>query len=196
MKHFTADTHFNHEKIAKVRGFECAASHDHCMLNNINHTVGQDDELFILGDFAWDKPGKYRLQIKCKNIRFVIGNHDKYEACKNVFGDIRSTISTRVYSANETSYGKAFLCHFPFAYWENSHHNSWHLYGHTHAAREETLDQAFPGRQAMDVGLDNINRLYGAFRPITEHEVFDYMSVLPGHDHVDWYEARRSWRGL
>jgi hypothetical protein len=36
---------------------------------------------------------------------------------------------------------------------------------------EEQLDQWFPGRKAMDVGVDNIYRLTGEWRPISLDEV-------------------------
>jgi hypothetical protein len=38
---------------------------------------------------------------------------------------------------------------------------------------EEQLDQWFPGRKAMDVGVDNIYRLTGEWRPISLDEILE-----------------------
>lgn len=192
MKFFTADCHFGHDKIALVRGFPNSEAHDAVVIAAINSLVCERDTLYILGDFCGNRPGKYRMKINCKDIRYVIGNHDKMQATQNVFGQIHTTLKTRVTAEDGLAYGKAVLCHYPIAYWEGSHNGSWHLYGHTHASREVTLDRAFPGRQAMDVGLDNVKRLYGAYRPINENEVFDYMTARTGHDHKEFYAGQRA----
>jgi len=192
MKWFTADTHFSHDMIAEARGFLNSAEHNAAVIAAINSLVCERDTLFILGDFCWGSPGTYRMRINCKDIRYIIGNHDKFQATQHVFGQMHTTLKTRVVAEDGLAYGKAVLCHYPVAYWEGSHNGSWHLYGHTHAKRELTLDRAFPGRQAMDVGLDNIKRLYGAYRPISENEVFNYMVARTGHDHKEFYAGQRA----
>lgn len=195
MKFFTADTHFDHLNIAQVRGFHDKEEHDAVIIAAINSVVCASDTLFILGDFCWSSPGKFRMRINCKDVRYVIGNHDKIQATQNVFGQIHTTLKTRIVAEDGLRYGKAVLCHFPMAYWDASHNGSWHLYGHCHGSRELTLDWAFPGRQAMDVGLDNAGRLYGCYRPFSEHEVFDYMAARTGHDHKEFYDGQRAGSG-
>lgn len=192
MKWFTSDSHFAHEKIAQARGFSSSEEHDTVIIAAINSLVCERDTLFILGDFCWGRPGKYRMKIKCKDIRYILGNHDKLQETQSVFGQVHTVLKTRIVAEDELAYGKAVLCHFPMAFWDASHNKSWHLYGHTHGSREETLDAAFPGRQAMDVGLDNIKRLYGCYRPINENEVFDYMAARTGHDHKEFYDGQRA----
>lgn len=161
--------------------------HDAMILANINALVGRDDELFIIGDFAWDNPGRYRQQIQCKHVKLIKGNHDKVQKSQNVFGECPDVYRSRAYSKTGGDYVKLYMCHYPTMYWDGSHRGWCHLYGHCHGQREEYLDMLEPERRAMDVGVDNIYRLYGAYRPIAEYEVYEYMARRSGHDDVRFY---------
>lgn len=170
-------------------GALCASEqeHDRMILDNINALVGRDDELFILGDFAFDKPGKFRSQIDCKHIRFVLGNHDRKEKTANVFGQIPEVLRTKAFNRKGTDHVKLYLSHYPTMYWDGSHRGWCHLYGHCHGQREEYLDNLEPQRRAMDVGVDNIYQLYGSYRPIADYEVYEYMARRSGHDDIRFY---------
>lgn len=199
MKYFIADTHFGHDShnggiigmMARVNPsgqlFSCIEEHDHHLLGTINALVGRDDELIIGGDFAWDKPGKYRTKIHCKYARLVLGNHDKKKASLNVFGQTPEVLRTRAYNSSKSDNVKLLISHCPHMYWEGSHKGWAHLYGHMHGQREEYLDAIEPQRRAMDFGVDNLYRLLGEYRPISEVEVYDYMARRSGHDDVRFY---------
>ena len=53
---------------------------DNGIIGNINEVIMPEDELWILGDFAFANNYKklldYRNRINCKNVKFVWGNHD------------------------------------------------------------------------------------------------------------------------
>ncbi len=53
--------------------------------------------------------------------------------------------------------------------------------------REETLDNIYPQRRSMDVGLDNAVKVLGEYRPFSEQEIWDILSVRYGHDRVSFY---------
>lgn len=201
MKWFTADTHFGHENrrgmgiiqmMARVKPngeiFSCAAEHDAYLVNEFNLCFSPGDTLFVLGDFAWDKPGRFRPALKVKHIRCILGNHDKPSKCSQVFGQCFQTLTTKLEGQYKE---KAFLSHYPHAYWDGSHKGHIHLYGHVHGMREATLDELFPERRSMDVGVDNAYRLLGAYRPFSEVEILEIMARRTGHDDVRWYE---DWR--
>ena len=63
------------------------------------------------------------------------------------------------------------LSHYAQAVWNKSHSGSWMLYGHSHATAENWLDQMMPNRFSLDVGVDNIYRLIGEYRPISFEEI-------------------------
>jgi calcineurin-like phosphoesterase family protein len=186
MKWFTADCHFGHEKLAKSRGFTGSEEHDAHLLDILNMLVKRNDELLILGDFAFGNPQKYRLRIACRHVKLIIGNHDKPLASTKTFGDVRQIYTTKVCGQHSV------LCHYPMAFWPASHHGSFHLYGHTHAMRECTLDKAFPGRRSIDVGVDNAKRLFDCYTPFNEQWIYNTLIERESHDLVTYYDAQRA----
>lgn len=186
---FTADTHFGHNNIISKMdrtGFSTIEEHDNHLISQINKYVHKDDTLYILGDFAWKRPQKYRPKIICRNVHLILGNHDKAFASSIVFGDMHHIKIIKLYTKE-----KAVLCHYPIAYWPASHYNAYHLYGHMHAKREETLDRLFPDRRSMDVGMDNAYRLLGEYRPFSEHDITNLLAHKIGHDPVSYYRESR-----
>jgi calcineurin-like phosphoesterase family protein len=196
MKFFIADCHFGHFGIIPMmartypgthRLFESIEAHDDLLIDTINQVVGRNDELHIIGDFSWEKPGKYRQRIKCQHVKLTLGNHDKVQACSNVFGEIPERRRMKVFNLDRTDYIKVVLDHYPGAYWDGSHKGWGLLYGHTHGQREETLEELFPQRRALDVGADNLFLRQGNYGPMPEYKVYDYMAKRSGHDDLRFY---------
>lgn len=197
MKFFMADPHFGHLGIILMMArinpngevFKSVEEHDCFLLDEINRKVGRDDELIILGDFSWEKPGKYRQKIRCKNIKLILGNHDQTAKCVNVFGagNVFQQYATKIHLGDTNNYLNVFCSHYPHAFWEGSHNGWSHLYGHTHGQREDFLDLMLLDRRSLDVGVDNIHRLFGHYGPLTEEDVYHYMARRTGHDDLEPY---------
>lgn len=174
---FTADTHFGHPGILihqskRINAFECIEEMDAQLVDQINATVGRNDELWHLGDFCWQasRAGSYRQRINVRKLHMCRGNHDSNSLRKHV-----SSIKDMVCRKFESK-GKSFkihLCHYPLLSWRALHYGGIHLYGHSHGLYEDQLNQMFPGRRAMDVGVDVIHRLTGEWRPISLDEIID-----------------------
>lgn len=182
---FTADTHFGEgRKFGRFPNVsdDVVKVHDEILLDNINRHVQREDFLYILGDFAWKQPQKYRMQIRCKHCVFIRGNHDKFQDSLHAFGEVHDRKVVRNFGDT-----KAVLAHYPEAYWEGSHKGWYHFYGHTHRQRERTLDSVFPSRRSMDVGVDNAKALLDSFRPFSMEELLACMAFREGHDHVSFY---------
>lgn len=83
MIYFTADLHLNHENIIKYcnRPFNSVEEMNKTIIDNINTTVGQNDTLYILGDFCWGKRFEtacdFLEKIECRNVKLLYGNHDQ-----------------------------------------------------------------------------------------------------------------------
>jgi calcineurin-like phosphoesterase family protein len=183
---FTADTHFDHESLVTKMGrpgFSGIAEWNEVMLDAINGTAGREDRLFILGDFAWKRPGYWRQKIHCRNVILILGNHDSEAKCRNVFGG--NLYRSRTIKMLGVS---VYLHHYPTAYWDRSHHGGFHLYGHCHHQREATLDAMIPGRQSMDVSPDTAFALRGDWGIFSDQEIYARLSPRAGHDHVDYYK--------
>lgn len=178
---FTSDTHFGCDKLVKNSRpeFKDIDEHDDHLLAQLNHRVGRDDTLVIIGDFCKEKPGRYRPRIRCKNIFFILGNHDKEAKIRAVFGG--NVWQQRIVKCEK---GHVFCSHYPTAYWDRSHWGVYHAYGHLHFnnEREAAMDRGLPGRRSMDVGVDAAKLLLGDYRPFSEVEFFCYLSGQQGHD--------------
>lgn len=207
MKYFIADCHFGHEKLVmdfpRYRPgtkelFDSIEEHDDYLIRAINLVVGRRDELHILGDFALDKPGKYRMQLKCKHVYLTRGNHDKPEKSRRVFGEIPYVRLVDMRSAPghpRTKKLRTVLCHNPMAFWEGSHKGWAHCYGHCHDQREDTLDRWLGvDRRSMEVSVDSIYRMTGSFAPLSETVLWRWLAFRAGHDHIEFYKNYRRRR--
>lgn len=204
MRYFIADTHFGARFLFKglhqrdpATGdvFESTERRDAALLEAINDTVQPADELFVLGDFADKKPGKYRTMINCKHVTLILGNHDRVQASENVFGNcpLMKTIKLR----KNGNYIKCILCHYPLAFWDGSHGGTAHLYGHVHGQRESTLDAGLGvSRRSMDVTVDNLYNIAGNYNPVSEEDLYTAFDFVEGHDHRQYYEKLKRLRQL
>jgi len=215
---FTADTHFGHKKIpfyAKRRfclderesatldliwqnkniesgwspSWPSIARMDDYLIRRINENVGKNDVLWHLGDFCSGRKNemestarKYRERINCENVFLVSGNHDRNEIQK-VFSGAYETHELKIGSKH------VVLGHYAQAFWNKSHSNSWMLYGHAHGTAEEWLDAHMPGRLSMDVGVDNIFKVLGEYRPISFIELEAIFRPRSGF-HIDGNKLR------
>ena len=57
-------------------------AHDEAIVANINRIVGEDDELWILGDIGYRTSVRHLKsclrQLRCRHLHAVIGNHDDW----------------------------------------------------------------------------------------------------------------------
>jgi len=76
----------------------------------------------------------------------------------------------------------------PICFWDSSHRDGFHLYGHihNHRLREYAMDQFMPGRRSMDVSPESSLIRLGDFRPFSEDDVYEILSRRSGHDKVDY----------
>lgn len=93
---FTSDTHLGHFKIAQYchRQFKSLSEMNDIIIRNFNERVKEDDMCFFLGDFCFNKSQEaidshknafvfFRDKLNCKNIIFVLGNHDRNNQVKS-----------------------------------------------------------------------------------------------------------------
>ena len=156
---------------------------DKTIIDAINAKVGTDDELWILGDFAYgirdqylSKCEDYRKRIRCKNVKIIWGNHDRFEI-KPLFSRYYDQCSINIPGRRT----KIIVNHFAMAIWEGSHRGNIHLYGHSHTKAEPSLDKMMPNRRSMDVGVDNAFKLFGEFRPFSlDADILPLMDARTG----------------
>ncbi len=164
-------THLGHENIMRhcKRPFGSIEEHDKTIITNINELVKPGDWLYVLGDFAlthaWSKYSKttstnsvqyYRQQINCRNVVLIMGNHDPHfssGAPKQELIDAFTSVH-EILRIKFTIHGirnHLILCHYAMRTWRNSHHGSFHCYGHSHYTLPDD-----PNSLSIDVGIDAV----------------------------------------
>jgi calcineurin-like phosphoesterase family protein len=150
--YFTSDTHFGDHRVLNLypRPFQTTAEMDAELVRRWNETVGPEDEIWHLGDFARSaaRAGEL-LPLLNGTKRLIVGNNDS--APEGVSG----WESVAAYAEIEVSGVRLVLCHYPFRSWNGQHRGSMNLHGHSHG-RLKPLPRQF------DVGVDVRD-----YRPVT-----------------------------
>ncbi len=151
---FTSDTHFGHNKIIEYcsRPVTDAREMDELMLKNINDNVKPEDTLYHLGDFGtggWTNMVSVLKRIKCKDLHYIIGNHDK----NMMYPEVQAMFkSFQHYKEIIVENHRIVLCHFALLEWHQMHRGAWMLHGHSH----NTLPypDMIKNCKILDVGVD------------------------------------------
>lgn len=183
--YFTSDLHFNHSNIIRFcdRPFSSVQEMNEKLILNWNETVGLEDEIYCLGDFAFGSDEKVQAILRRLSGRktLILGNHDyslrKKDWAYWFFEDVRNfkEIKLQDSDANNKGVREITLCHFALRVWNHSHKGAWNLFGHSHGSLPED-----PNSFQLDVGVDMRAKLYGmtpeSYRPFSYAEVKQYMS--------------------
>ena len=152
-----------------VRPFATTYEMDETIITNINSIVRENDILFNLGDWCFQKgtARKYRDMIVCKTVFSLFGNHD----LKNLKDEKPGFQELEHYMEAEIDGILVCLSHYKMFAWNKKHHESLHLYGHSHSK----LEHIEIGR-SMDCGIDNAYKIIGEYRPFSFDEINKILS--------------------
>lgn len=164
----TSDTHFGHKNIVRgvtnwrtkdgevpvdsTRDFQTIEQMNERLIDGINHFVGQDDTLIMLGDVSFggfDNIGLFLDRLVCHNIHLILGNHDQHIV--NNRGDIQSRfLSVHHYLEVKINDRNFVLCHYPLQSWHGMGKGVIHLHGHVHLLENKKFGKG----KKIDVGVD------------------------------------------
>jgi calcineurin-like phosphoesterase family protein len=156
---FTADTHFGHAGALSLyrRPFASVAAMDAAMTERWNHTVGPDDEVWHLGDFALRTSAMAAgALLRSLNGRkhLVTGNNDPPDIAA-----LPEWTSVQAYAEISVHTYRLVLCHYAFRTWNGMAKGALNLHGHSHGRLK-------PLPRQTDVGVDAWD-----FRPIAVQQV-------------------------
>lgn len=174
---FISDTHWDHNNIIKHcnRPFSSVEEMNKTMIDNWNSVVGPNDIVYHLGDVAFRTHPKEFLKRLNGRIRVIMGNHDSQKQLIECVDDgIIDLVQSTYYQRWQGH--KFFLSHYAHRVWRNSHHGSFHLYGHSHGDLE-----GIEWGKSMDVGVD-----CWKFTPVHVNKVIE---VLDQRDIVDHHAS-------
>ena len=142
----------------------------HFLIQQWNHCVSPDDDVYILGDFTFNTSGEEANRILRRLVgkKYLIrGNHDRF--LDDPGFDMSLIEWAKEYYVLKYKKKKIILFHYPILEWQGYFGNSIHLYGHVHNSNNDKEQQRrldVLGKRAMNVGVDANN-----FSPISIDEV-------------------------
>jgi calcineurin-like phosphoesterase family protein len=156
---FTSDTHFGHGGALGLyrRPFASVAAMNEGLVERWNQTVGPEDTVWHLGDFAIrQRPTVVAGLLARLNGRkhLVAGNNDPPET-----RELEGWESVQSYLEMEVDRVSLVLCHYPFRSWRGMGKGWVNLHGHSHGKLK-------PQSRQFDVGVD----VWG-FRPVMLDEI-------------------------
>lgn len=128
---YTADLHLDHVNIIGFchRPF-CNISHMNTVIvNNLVSRVGQDDDLWVVGDFAFGSdPARFRhwFDLIPGRKHLIVGNHDGRLALELPWASIHHIFEIK--DGNQVF----VLCHYPMLTWNKARRGAIQLFGHVH----------------------------------------------------------------
>ena len=164
MIYYTADQHFGHTNVIAYSGrpFESIEQMNEALIANWNGTVGADDTVYIVGDFAYRSPVSMEpvLRILKGTKHLILGNHD-VRWFKNIKPEEHFASVSRLLEIDDSGV-HVTLCHFPMLEWSRSHRGSVHIHGHIHNNRHDRAYGILQGLNAYNAGVD-----VNGFKPAT-----------------------------
>jgi calcineurin-like phosphoesterase family protein len=154
---------------------------DDTIIDNINEVVKSNDILYHLGDFALCGTSiilDYIKRINCKNIRLILGNHDKQIRKQKAFFERYFEWITDFKEIKTLGGQRITLCHYAMRVWNKSHPGACQLTGHSHGSLPDD-----PNSLSFDVGVD----CHG-FKPLHFDEVAAIISrkkFIPIDHHIE-----------
>ena len=174
---FTSDLHLGHQRdfVWEARGYKSPEDHTNSIIDCINDYAREGDILINNGDLCLNSTlqmvNDYLNRIVCKNMWCLWGNHSnphekaiyRPERDKLLAPGVRANWVYPVKYKNMTYLGHyheitvnhqfIVLSHYAFQVWNESHHGSWCLCGHSHGSLPTTRIESDYGK-ILDLGWD------------------------------------------
>lgn len=125
---FISDTHFGHNNIITYcrPQFSSLDEMEDVIITNWNETVGSQDLVYHLGDFAWKASDAERVRPKLNGtIRLVVGNHD------DIVGYAKAGLFQRIDMWRQFRDLNFTASHVPLRF-DQLRHSTFNLHGHVH----------------------------------------------------------------
>jgi len=149
MNFYISDLHFGHKNVIDFdhRPFRDVDEMDYTMIALWNGRVRDEDDVYIIGDFA-NRNGRadewYLRQLKGRK-HLIIGNHDrKMLDNPRALACLAEPPEKLAGIIDETANGDkrlVIMCHYPIASWYRKDSGAYHIFGHIH--NRDTEDQRY-----------------------------------------------------
>lgn len=155
---FTGDTHFGDARVLRIdrRPFPDMAAHDAALIHNWNSVVGDDDDVWHLGDFMSAKSGDCATLLANLKGRkhLIVGNNDPDSTTHS-----EGWASVQHYAELKEDGNHLILCHYAFRTWNQMGKGSINLHGHSHGRLKgipRQFDVGVDGQELQPVSLEQM----------------------------------------
>ena len=142
MNLYISDLHFGHKNVIAHdnRPFRDCDEMDHAMIQLWNARVSQDDNVYIVGDFAYksERDETWYLRQLRGHKHLIIGNHDGKLLKNSLAMAYFDSVDKMMHISDGNT--QIVLCHYPMAEWYKSNYGSWLIYGHIHIQKTQTYN--------------------------------------------------------
>ena len=168
MIYYISDLHFGHRNVIGMDGrpFETIEEMDETLIRLWNERVTDEDDVYILGDFAYrngNTASWYLRRLKGRK-HLIIGNHDRL-----TIQDAKAMAyfaSVEKMSLINDNGRMVSLCHFPLAEWNGKRRGGYHVHGHLHNRRDAVYEFMSRFDKALNAGC-----MLNGYRPVTLDEL-------------------------
>lgn len=154
MNLYISDLHFGHKAVIDFdpRPFSSVEEMDAVMIELWNSRVTKNDQVYILGDFAFhnEKPYSWYLKQLRGQKHLIVGNHDR-KLLKDAEA-MEYFVSVDYYREITDDKKRIILSHYPIAEWNGFHREAYHVYGHIHNRTDETFQYMKQYDRALNAG--------------------------------------------
>jgi len=167
-----------HENVISFcnRPFKSVEEMGAVLIENMWKVVDLEDELWIVGDFAFGPKAKDQEklaalfeQLPGAKKHLVIGNHDLSPTLALPWDSINQMVEVR-----DGPHRQAHtLCHYPLITWNHVRRQALHMFGHVH-------NNWLGSRNAVNVGVDVWD-----FMPVSFEQVVERAAELPLNKHFE-----------
>lgn len=158
---FTGCTHFGHAAIINLanRPFVNVDDMDETLVENWNKSVGKNDQVFHLGDFAYKTTAQEEFLRRLNGkITLLRGNHDPADWGAGI-ADMQV--------ADKGQSRRIVLCHYPIEEWNGWWQGALHLHCHTHQPHFASADRRF------NVTVEACN-----YRPVALEDILTHQNAV------------------
>lgn len=176
MHWYTADLHLGHSRVIELckRPFANVGEMDATLIRNLWSCVGPEDDLWIVGDFAWGKKTDDESwlqgifgQLPGARRHLVLGNHDLAGTQALPWDSVHKLAQLTDCSDHQP----VTLCHYPMITFPRARDGGLHLFGHVHNSWKGS-------RNAVNVGVDVWD-----YRPVNIEDIRRRARRLPINRH-------------
>jgi calcineurin-like phosphoesterase family protein len=173
-------THYSHKNITLgesswegssregCRDFKTIDEMNNTIIDGINACVKEDDFLIHCGDVSFRGITQFEdfsNRVNCKNRILIQGNHDHLLTEEIKKNNWIKMVQLGYFASENKMF---FVSHYPCVTWHQQSKGSIHIYGHVHGKFQHE-------KSAMDVGIDNIFKIFGEYRPINSLEILKWI---------------------